>query len=203
MRQKPLKMMILFALMMTTFTMDTAMAHRVIAFASYDGENVTVECYFPGGTPIKQGEIEVEDSTGKIVATGKTDQKGIFSFRPHGIPPLSIYVEAGPGHLAKTVIDPDLSPKGETMPGAVPATEENHVNKVSRHHEKAGYEKGTGYHPQLSQIFGAIRGIREDVRELRKEQEKVHTRDILGGMGYILGIMGIWAFMKARRDKES
>ena len=196
--------MILFALMATTFTMDTAMAHRVIAFASYDGENVTVECYFPGGTPIKQGEIKVEDSTGKIVATGKTDQKGIFSFRPHGIPPLTIYVEAGPGHLAKTVIDPDLSLKGETMPGAVPATEENPANMVSQHHEKAGCGEWTGYHhPQLSQILGAIRGIREDVRELKKEQEKVHTRDILGGIGYILGIMGIWAFMKVRRDHGS
>jgi len=58
-----------------------ALAHRVNVFAWVEGDMVFVECKYPDGTKVHEGVIRVLDSAGKELLSGKTNDKGEFSFK--------------------------------------------------------------------------------------------------------------------------
>lgn len=47
--------------------------------------------------------------------------------------------------------------------------------------------------------LNGLQTLREDIDQLKN---KLFLRDILGGIGYILGFFGLWALLKARRTQE-
>lgn len=56
--------------------------------------------------------------------------------------------------------------------------------------------------PAIEQaVARAVRPLRE---QLALERERARLRDVLGGIGYILGLAGLWAWWRARdRDRPS
>lgn len=46
--------------------------------------------------------------------------------------------------------------------------------------------------------YSELQLLREDISQLK---ERIYWRDILGGIGYILGVFGIFALLKARKGK--
>uniref|UniRef100_I2Q0R9 Nickel transport protein n=1 Tax=Desulfovibrio sp. U5L TaxID=596152 RepID=I2Q0R9_9BACT len=81
-----------------------ARAHRVNVFAYVEGDTVHVECGYSRSDRVRFGDIEVADpATKEVFLTGKTDDKGNFSFP---VPPaarerkadLHILLRAGEGH---------------------------------------------------------------------------------------------------------
>ena len=79
----------------------TVFAHGIGVEAKLKGKVVQVEAYFDDDTPAADAAVTVTEESGRVVAEGKTDAKGAWSFP---IPPAGIYrvaVNAGDGHAAK------------------------------------------------------------------------------------------------------
>jgi nickel transport protein len=84
--------------MLVVFTASQVWAHKVNIFAYVDGETVYTESYFPDGTPVKEGIVEVLDTGKEKLLEGKTDQQGLFSFTLTKKEDLLIVINASMGH---------------------------------------------------------------------------------------------------------
>ena len=95
---------ILAACLLCLASARDAAAHRVNVFAYVEGDTVHVECSYSRSDRVRFGDIDVQNAVdGKSYLTGKTDEKGDFSF---SVPPaaraakadLRILLRAGEGH---------------------------------------------------------------------------------------------------------
>lgn len=195
---------------------DVAQAHRVNIFAWLEGENVRVECSFRRDSPVQQGKIIVFDAqTDTELLQGRTDKKGIFVFpvpaavrQGHG---LRIRILAGEGHQNEWLMDAaefsSLLPAG-TAP-------------ISSAEERAGFspagqvsDAGNGS-AAPAVVTGAL--SRKDVEAivdtaldrhlapLRRalaagSEAEPGLRDIVGGLGWIMGLVGIGLYFSRRRS---
>ena len=75
-----------------------ALAHKVNIFAYYEDGKVFCESYFPDGKKVQHGTIEVRNAKGELLLTGKTDDKGNFSFKAPPPQDLTIVINATMGH---------------------------------------------------------------------------------------------------------
>jgi hypothetical protein len=53
-----------------------------------------------------------------------------------------------------------------------------------------------------SRLSGELRRIQREIAALRADLDKPGVQEIFAGIGYILGLFGVAAFMAARRRKE-
>ena len=94
-----------------------AQAHKVNVFAYVEGDRVVVEGYFSGNVKAQDCRVEVFDEAGEKIRDGKTDPKGIYSFKLADLPAfaggLRIVLQAGMGHKAEYTLS------GPDIPGAV------------------------------------------------------------------------------------
>jgi hypothetical protein len=98
-----------------------ARAHAVGVEATLKADTVTVEAYFDDDMPAENASVVVVDAAGKQVATGKTDAKGVWSFPAPEPGRYTLRVDAGAGHLAKTILtiaEPSQSREGSVSDGA-------------------------------------------------------------------------------------
>ena len=81
-----------------------AHAHAVGVVAKLAGERVTIEAFFDDDEPAADAHVTVHDAANTLVAAGKTDAAGAWSF---AVPPAGRYtvrVNAGHGHATTTVV---------------------------------------------------------------------------------------------------
>lgn len=84
-----------------------ALAHRVLADAYLEGDQLVIESFFPDGKPVIERPVTVDDQTGHRVAEAKTDRAGQCRIDLASVPAgrLTIVVDAGLGHRAETNLD--------------------------------------------------------------------------------------------------
>ena len=194
---------------------DVAQAHRVNIFAWLEGGTVRVECSFRRDSPVQQGTVIVFDAqTGAELLQGKTDKQGAFAFpvpeavsQGHG---LRIRILAGEGHQNEWHMDAaefsSLLPAG-TAP--ISSAEEGAESLPAKLVSDAGNGSAA---PAV--VTGAL--SRKDVetivdaaldrhlaplrRALAARNETEPTlRDIVGGLGWIMGLVGIGLYFSRRR----
>jgi nickel transport protein len=159
-------------------------AHKVNIFAYVEGDTVYTESYFSDGTKVKGGIIEVYDSQGKKLLEGKTDKEGYFSFKPPKKDDLKVVLNASLGHRSSCLLSadelPDLKPK-EPQKGKVTQAQidlDQFVRIID-----------TSLDKKLSLI----------IRELKRQENRVFFREIISGIGYILGIFGIIMYFLSKK----
>jgi hypothetical protein len=118
------------AVLMLALVPAAASAHGVGVEAKLKGDTVRVEGYFDDDTPAADAKVAVTDTAGTVIAEGKADKKGAWSFP---VPPAGKYtvtLDAGEGHLAKTTVTipprpaPPPTVTGEKPPEASPVEQE-------------------------------------------------------------------------------
>jgi len=185
------------ATLLILLTAGIASAHKIIVFAYKEGDTVFVESKFSGGKKVKNGRISVLDSAGNKILSGKTDDQGRFSFSNTGNEALNIIVYAGTGHQNNWILPADeagdsdrienknaseaVSAEGLTKEGAVPC-------------DAAKIEKV---------LDRKLEPIMKKLDRLEARQRRPSITDILGGIGYILGLVGIVTFMRNRRKENN
>lgn len=154
-----------------------ALAHRVDVFPYWEGEEVKVEAFFPDGSPVKGGKVKVFDGEGRLLAEGLTDEEGLWSFVPQAKGPFKVVLEASMGHRAEASLE---AKKRGGAPEAV----------------------ASGVDPQALKAL-VKEAVREEVlpllRELERERVRPTLRDVVGGIGWILGIVGVWMMLRGRK----
>lgn len=179
------------------FYASTSYGHKVYLFAWAEDGKIYTESYLSGNKKVKDGKIRVFDSKGNELLNGKTDENGEFSFKIPEIADLRIVLEAPMGHGAEY-----LFKKSEFSPDHTHAAEAVSDPYVEKTH-KAPLEMITG-EDQLRKEFEEILDARLKpvMRELAKlrEDKGPGITEVIGGIGYILGIMGIIAYMRSRKN---
>ncbi len=191
---------------------ETANAHGVSVFAWVDGDTVYVESKFSGGKKVKAGKIIVKDSQGVELLNGTTNDQGEFSFKIPKKTALTIELSAGAGHRAEWVIpvsEMDMSDKEEVLPEAQTAINEPPAAAKSQ------IEKGAAGNMQpLSELTAedlqaavekaVEKKLQPVIKILAESQQRGPTvKDIFSGFGYIIGLVGIAAYINSRRKKKS
>jgi len=187
-------------------------AHRVTLFAYVDGDVVRVECGFSRSQKVRHGKIMVTDVvTGASVLEGLTDEQGAFSFRPSDAVlrsghDLRISVAAGEGHLSDWVMTakelrslnahPAAGDAAQTLPNANEGEPEAAAGRAAAAPALAGLSE-----QELEALVGRV--LDAKLAPLKSELAQARDRgpdlrDIIGGLGWILGLLGLAAYVKYR-----
>lgn len=181
------------------FAAPQAFAHKVNLFAYVEANEVYVEGYFVDGKAAQNSNIQVQGPNGDVLLEGITDELGQFRFPVPQHTDLKIIVNAGMGHQADFLIS---------------ESELNDAELVETVAPKSSVIEATGpQSPSLTNISTATNhsdldavvrkavneAIKPLVRELSAAQQKASLSGIVGGVGYIIGFLGLFAFFKARQ----
>ena len=137
-----------------------------------------MEGHFFDGRPCRGCAISVLDADEgeEVLVKGKTDEQGVFIFKyPIDTRPLIIRMDAGEGHLAVFTLEikPERGQEGE----------------VDVQVE--------------AQAEARLASLRAEIRRLSLEANSPGLTEILGGLGYIAGLAGLWLYvLSRRRDKK-
>ncbi|MFH1507190.1 MAG: hypothetical protein ABIG46_02010 [Candidatus Omnitrophota bacterium] len=180
----------LFIIMVPSF----AFAHRVNIFAYVEGGTVYTESYFPDGKRVEGGVIEVYDSRGNKLLEGKTSKQGEFKFKPPKRDDLQIILNATMGHKNSYTLPADELPEilmaQKQQDLKTEAPEFNQLAGVSLEHLKEIIDDS------LDEKLKPI------TRQLAKaEQKKISLTEVIGGIGYIFGIMGVILYFLSRKTQ--
>ena len=180
-----------------------AHAHRVNIFAWVEGDTVLVECKYPDGREVYEGVVRVLDSAGKELLNGKTNTKGEFSFKVPQQAALKIVIEAGMGHRAEWDIPADeLSGAGKSSSAALPAAPQPPPKSeasplVSTVPAPVGQPLPAGIEQTIEKALD--KKLAPVLRMLAEmHEQKVRLTDVLGGIGYIIGLVGVAAYFKRK-----
>ena len=190
---------------MCAFT-TPALAHRVLVFAYAEGDTIHTESKFIPSTPVRQGKILVLDQkTGKELLTGQTDDQGKFSFK---IPAdavaqkldLKIVVEAAMGHRGEWLLKADSYLSGAT-PGKAAAPAPAPATAPAAAAPKAANVEAQALEAALNKALERqLAPIKEMLTDLTVHRTSL--TDIIGGIGYILGLCGLGAYFLSKKKNN-
>ena len=173
-------------------------AHRVHLFAWVQGDRVHTDSTFPTKKKVVGGMVRVYDPSGAKLLEGKTDEKGAFSFKIPKRTDLRIVLETSMGHRTEFLLPaeeikdmkekPLLTDKIKDGDHVSPATLQEDMEQIRKIMEEV--------------IDSRLRPITGKLARLEKERGPRLT-DIIGGIGYILGLMGLVLYFKSRRERSN
>jgi len=179
--------------LITVILSAPAQAHKVMIFAYEEGDTVYAEGYFADGKKAQDSLVEVYGEDGTKLLEGKTDTNGLFSFPVPDTPEIRIVLTASMGHRAECTLKGNGNGKTDAAKkeGAelIPRGEKVHVT-VDEDRIRAIVTE------ELDKKIGPL------AREVALLHERgISLTDVIGGIGYIVGIMGLLMYFKARRKE--
>lgn len=213
----------LFLLLAALFA-ASAQAHRVNLFAFVEGDTIYTESYFSKKKRVHGGRIEVKvATTGDVLLTGRTDDSGGFSFpvperaARHGLDVI-VVLDASEGHRAEWTVRADefahlteallrtggearKTVPAETPPAAKAVPAERKTAPQPRSDEIATPALRAA---ERDEILNAIDELGTKVHVLNRlvmemEQGGPGVTEVVGGIGYIIGLVGLAAWFQSRR----
>jgi nickel transport protein len=186
-----------------------ALAHKVSIFAWVEGDTVHTQSKFMGGKRPEKALVEVFDDSGNQLLKGETDSQGLFSFQPPTKTDMQIVLTAGMGHRAVwelsredfegTAVVTHTNRQANTVAQGVSPNRDSNTDPLHTHsrvewspNELEALVEAT-LDRKLKPIMDQIIALNED---------RVSVSDILGGIGYIIGLVGFAAYMKYHRKKD-
>ena len=170
-------------------------AHKISAFVDVEDGNVSLVSYFSDGTPAKNAKVTVYDSKGNVVLTGRTNKEGEFDFKIKKSGKYRAVVLAELGHRA--VVDFTVG---------APATSES---KTAGNTEAKAITQSCAKSTALPSVEEFRKVLREELRPIHREllkveeaQSSISYKDVIGGLGWILGIFGAFMFGYCYRRRE-
>ena len=192
--------LILILIFLIIIIMDVSVfAHKVNIFAYVEGDKVYTESYFSDGKKCVESKIEVFDNQGNKLLEGLTGEEGMFSFK---IPPedvidgdLKIILTASMGHRAEYIIRAD---ELGDVAGLIEEKIEEPVSAVSP--EVSSFDLKEIQSIIDDTLDEKLKPIMREMREIKKSQEdRISFTEVIGGIGYIIGIFGIIAYFLSRK----
>ncbi|MCP4683677.1 MAG: hypothetical protein GY864_15210 [Desulfobacterales bacterium] len=192
-----LRYILVFMLFFILATASSVKAHKVYIYAWVEGDTVHVESYFSKTRKVNEGLIQVFDTSGTKLLEGRTNKSGEFSFALPKKTDLRIVVGAGTGHRNEYILEGEETPEGSGVAaGPGKTTDETAVSpspiQADTEHIRIIVEQV---------IEARLKPISRELAEIRREKGPGLT-EIIGGIGYIFGIMGLIMYLKGRRKKR-
>jgi nickel transport protein len=153
-----------------------AAGHALRVFAAADGPDLQGYAYHPGAGGAADVRVRAEDGAGEALATARTDPEGRFRLAGVSDRAVRVVAQAADGHRAEWRLSPLAAGRGADPPGTAGLSAAEVEALVAR---------------QLAPL-------REDLQRLA---DRRRLQDILGGLGYLLGLAGLGAWLHARRRR--
>ena len=199
---------LIFTMLWLLFLPVSVSAHNVTVFAWVDGDTIHTQSKFRGGKRVKNAPILVYDFKDVLLLEGKTDGKGMFSFKIPQKTALKIVLKASMGHLAmwklraeelgETESKTAVQPTGIKAPLAI----DSGSTGIQKNVDVFGSTKISLERREIEEIIDAsldkkLQPITQMLANAMN-QEPGFT-EIMGGIGYILGIVGIALYFSNRK----
>ena len=163
------------------FATSSVFAHSIEVFATVEGKSIQGKASFHDGTPVRNAEVKAFDPTGEEIVRTKTDDQGKFKLEVRFRCDHRLLVDTNDGHgaeytlLAKN-LPADLPPRDPSI--VSPDTARTHTESDrERSHDSA----------LLAEIHADVDALQEQLNEY---EHRLRFRDILGGIGFIVGLAG-------------
>lgn len=193
-----------------------ALAHKVevFAYASPDGRAIQGEAYLRGGTPMRQAKVTVFGPAGQTLGEATTDDEGKFTVAVRFRCDHRVVLDAGEGHTAEYTVRADelpddlpprdgTSPPPETPAETTPGTTGSGASPGPDAPQRATDIAETPDASLEARIEALTRQVTELRSQLHRYEETTRFRDVLGGIGYILGLAGLaFYFLGVRRKQK-
>ena len=182
------------------FNSTPAQAHKVNIFAYVEGDTVHTQSYFSDGKRCRNTKVTVYDSDGTSLLEGTTDREGLFSFKTPKSDDLRIVLEASMGHRNEYQISRDEL--GAQTPTATAPAE---IDEGTEESTEAAKEIVTQVDiDRIAQLIDRslakrLRPIAAAITKLQMAQERPKLKDVIGGIGYIVGLMGLVMYLRSRK----
>ncbi|SJZ35946.1 hypothetical protein [Selenihalanaerobacter shriftii] len=205
--------LILMVVIMITLIAMPVYAHRVVAYAYISGDSIVVEAAFGNGAPINEGLVEVYGPKGKLLLEGKTDAKGVYKFKIPQKSDLKIVVGSKMGHQAQYSIKKEELPEIDVQNSTeTELSNQNSINEESSvtdinntHDESTKVDKGKFISKEefrsilQDELAKQVAPLNKKITQLQRKKGPGIT-EILGGIGYIFGLMGVVFYFKAKGE---
>ncbi|QIK37641.1 carboxypeptidase regulatory-like domain-containing protein [Caldichromatium japonicum] len=183
-----------------------ALAHRIKVFAQIEGDWIKGRVYFVGGALASGARIELRDAEGRLLAELAPDAEGRFGYRIETAGTYQVIATTADGHRAEQSLNAAplrtfSSPLAEGDSGqtstAPPTSEMSGLPLPS----PAPSIRLTGLDPGLIALIDQTlaRQTQPLAEQLNALDERIRLQDLLGGIGYILGLTGLALWWRCRR----
>lgn len=200
--------------MLLLLSSSQVLAHNVTVFAWVEGDTVHIESKFSGGRRPMGAPVEVYDDGGNLLLKGVTDDNGEFSFKVPKKTAMKVVLLAGMGHKGEWTIPlsdldngsigpPSQAPETGSPPPAStnPDQAQSSATAVSGHPVPAGYVTAAEIRNAVEEALDTkLKPVMKLLVETRQSGPSV--TDILGGIGYILGLIGVATYFSSKRRKS-
>ena len=191
---------LLFLLLVATSELH---AHKVRVFAYEENGEIISEAMFNSGRPAKNSTVTVEKNDGTVLLSGATDDKGVYRFQPpeearENELDLMITVDLGEGHKGSWLLkasDYLGTPTKQDRP-SISSTPPLHNLSADHSNECFDLEKRLE-----EKIESELAPIKRMLAE--NSEHKTSLQDILGGIGYILGLAGLAAYIRYKKSGDT
>ncbi len=186
----------------------SALAHRMDLYVYVDGAVIYGETrYVPSGAP-NAGHVRLRTPDGALLAEFPLESDGSFQYQTPVRGDLNIQVDTPDAHRATFVLSeaelPEALPRWDDDAKAVDTVEGIGISDVAASDQSGTLEASLPEHASqdlLSTLEQSIdRAVMRQSAVLRNEiariEHRIRFRDILGGIGYIAGIVGLLAYLK-------
>lgn len=182
---------------------STASAHKVMIFAWVEGDTVHTESKFSGGKKVKKGDVIVYDLQGNRLLEGKTNEHGEFSFKIPKKTALKIVLLAGMGHRGEWTVPLDEIQGGASETSEITINQSTIAKEPDNQTQSVSVTNLSPDDIQLAIEKALNKKLRPVMKKLAESREHGPTvKDILGGIGYILGLVGVASYFHYRRKTK-
>lgn len=180
-------------------SVGVACAHKLIATAWVEGATVYVESGFSDGSTPRQAQVIVFDDAGQQLLEGKTGDQGEFSFPISRKSGMTILVNAGMGHQTQVDLPLEEFDALELTPPSAPV-ERSVASEVG---QPGVVHLISAEQLQIELEKALDKKLRPIIRKLAAEEQSglPPFKDIMAGIGYIVGLVGAGAYFNYRRKQ--
>ncbi len=190
------------------FLLGIAYAHGINVFARVEGDTVHAQAKLSDGRKAKNASITVYNKRGVNLLEGKTDANGDFSFPVPEKSDLKIVLSTGTGHRAEWVIAAAEIERQTTNETAVSRSSPSGVVAKTAPEPKTEENQSPeaiSINPtELQRMIETALGkkLKPAMKMLVALRNRRPTfKDIMGGMGYIFGLVGVATYFRYRPKK--
>ncbi|PLX48994.1 MAG: hypothetical protein C0613_08920 [Desulfobulbaceae bacterium] len=171
-------------------------AHKVHIFAYADGEQIRTESRFSGDRPARNCEVTVQaPADQEIMVAGSTDAQGLFAFaKPKQGGDLDIIVSCGDGHRGSWRLE-----AADYLDDRPEAHEHLHQESRQPASPSAAIDEARLRGIVADEVEKKLAPLRRDLARLA--ERKTTPQDIVGGIGYFLGLAGLAAYFRYRKGR--